>query len=382
MFPLTDMSGRVIAFSGRVFNENGGKTLGASAQAKYVNSPETEVFQKSRVLFGFAEAKQAMRQTDKAVLVEGQMDLILSHQTGVTSAVASSGTALTSEQLALIKRFTKNIVIAFDGDSAGLAAAHRGVGLALLSGMVVRIAYLPKGQDPADLVLKDPTLWRGAVDNAKHVIDFYLEMLPLEHTDPGTLRAKVSEIIIPFIAELQSPIDQGHYVGQVARLLHIREEPVWNEVKKCGVQGLPSVERKLPETPPLSRKFRIARIIEGALLWQEQEKIPSLKDIATRRARLHELFPPLAVDVKAERPPGETEKIVFEAEIRFQGVEAIDKELDELFQNLEDELIRERLTRKMEELKTAEMRGDIAAAHVVLAECQALSKKLHIKPAV
>lgn len=378
MFPLTDMSGRVIAFSGRILKEEAGKTLGASAQAKYVNSPETEVFQKSRVLFGFSQAKQEMRRRDMAVLVEGQMDLILSHQAGVACTVASSGTALTSEQLALIKRFTKNVVIAFDADSAGNIAALRGVGLALAQGMTVRIAHLPRGQDPADMALKDPQVWRATVEEAKQVIDFYLETLPLEHIDRAVLRAKVSEIVIPFIAELQSSIDQGYYVGQVAKLLGVKDEPVWEEVKKRGVQGHSSSEVQIPTAPILSRKSRLARIIEGVLLWQEQEKAPVLADLKKHRARFSELTSLLGGVEKNERPPGEAEKLIFEAEIRFQGIETPDKELEELLQNFEDELLRERLARKMEELKMAETRGDIQGAHTILAECQELSKKLHV----
>lgn len=378
MFPLTDMSGRVIAFSGRILKEEAGKTLGASAQAKYVNSPETEVFQKSRVLFGFSQAKQEMRRRDMAVLVEGQMDLILSHQAGVTCTVASSGTALTSEQIALIKRFTKNVVIAFDADSAGNTAALRGVGLALAQGMTVRMVHLPKGQDPADIALKDSALWCALVEEAKQVIDFYLETLPLEYRDHAVLRSKISEIVIPFISELQSSIDQGYYVGQVAKLLGVKDEPVWEEVKKRGVQGHAGVEAKIPTIPALSRKSRLARIIEGVLLWQEQEKTPALVDLKKHRVRFMELLPPLIGNTKAERPPGEKEKLIFEAEIRFQGIETPDKELEELLQSFEDELMREQLAHKMAAHKMAETRGDIDGAHKILVEYQELLKKLHV----
>lgn len=378
MFPLTDMSGRVIAFSGRILKEEAGKTLGASAQAKYVNSPETEVFQKSRVLFGFSQAKQEMRLKDMAVLVEGQMDLILSHQAGVTCAVASSGTALTSEQLALVKRFTKNIVIAFDADSAGLVAAHRGVGLALAQGMTVRIAHLPRGQDPADMALKNPAAWREAVDRSKQVIDFYLETLPLEYLDRAKLRTKVSEVVIPFIVELKSSIDQGHYVGQVAKLLGVREEAVWEEVKKRNPEKVQSMDVGVHTAPVLSRKSRLMRIIEGVLLWQEQEKSSPLMDIKKHRVRFANLLSLSPEVSKAEWPPGEKEKLIFEAEIRFQGIDTPDKEMEELLQNFEDEILREQLARKMEELKVAETRKDIESAHKILAECQELSKKLHL----
>lgn len=374
MFPITDSSGRVIAFSGRILKEGEGKTLGASASAKYVNSPETEVFHKSRALFGFSQARDVMRHEDACVLVEGQMDLILSHQAGVKNAVASSGTALTSEHLEMIKRFTKNVVLAFDADDAGIAAAHRAVELALSQDMSVRIARLPKGMDPADLARKDPALWVGAVKNAKQVIDLYLELLPELHTDKAELRAKVSEIIIPFVALLKSPIDQGHYVGEIAKLLSIKDEPVWDEVKKraSSIGVAREAEKLVQAIAPISRQARIARTLEGALRWQEGLTEPAIKNIPELRARFAKLL--------EGSPPGEVtsgDKLIFEAEARLHGSERIEEEIEDLLKSLEEELLREKFTAKMAELKRAEIEGDISKAEKILAECQAISKELH-----
>ncbi len=381
MFPITDNSGRVIAFSGRILSDDAGKTMGASASAKYVNSPETEVFHKSRALFGFYQAREAMRHEDSAVLVEGQMDLILSHQVGVSNAVASSGTALTLEHLALIKRFTKNVVLAFDADDAGLSAAHRAIGLALSEDMSVRIASLPRGMDPADMALKNPQEWQAAVKDARNVIDFYLELLPNLYPDKTTLRTKVSEIIVPFIAEQKSAIDQGHYVGQVARLLGIKEDPVWDEVKKkTAVAGvLRATEKLVLAVAPLSRRVRITRMIEGALLWQEESKEPAVPDIKKYRDR----FEKLSSDGSPESPPTplmqtSRDKLIFEAEARFHGNQHIETEIEGLFKNLEEEIVRERFSQKMERLKDAERMGNIEEAQKLLAECQDISKELHI----
>lgn len=376
MFPLADSSGRVVAFSGRILGSGPGKTLGASADAKYVNSPETEVFHKSRVLFGFHNAKDSMRRMDSAVLVEGQMDLILSHQVGVTNAVASSGTAFTAEHLGLIKRFTKNIILAFDADDAGLAAAHKGVLLALSQDMSVRIAKLPRGMDPADMALKDPETWKSAIANAQPVIDFYLGLLPELYKDKTTLRTKVSEVVAPFIAELKSSLDQGHYVGRVASLLGIKEEPVWDEVKKKqALSGIEKTTEKLIQSiAPLSRRARISRTIEGLLLWQEGAESSILSDIESYKkdfAELQENAPP------REEPPPKTDELIFEAEARFHGNENLEKEIKQLLRNLKEEIIRDRFTEKMEELKKAEERGDIEGAQKLLTECQTLSKELH-----
>lgn len=372
MFPITDSSGRVIAFSGRILKEEAGKTLGASASAKYVNSPETEVFHKSRALFGFSQAREAMRHEDACVLVEGQMDLIMSHQAGVTNTVASSGTALTSEHLEMIKRFTKNVVLAFDADSAGIAAAHRAVELALSQDMTVRIAHLPEGMDPADVARKDPAVWVSAVKEAKQVIDLYLELLPELHKDKAELRAKVTEIIIPFVALLKSSIDQGHYTGEIAKLLGIKEDAVWDEIKKRA--GMASLVQKVETleriATPLPRQTRIARTIEGILRWQEGLKDGTLSNISDYRARFVKLL---------ESPPevGDGEALIFEAEARLQGSERVEEELDGLLKGLEEEQLREKFSAKMAELKQAESSGDIPKAEKLLAECQVISKELH-----
>ena len=374
MFPITDSSGRVIAFSGRILKEEAGKTLGASASAKYVNSPETEVFHKSRALFGFSQARDAIRSEDSCVLVEGQMDLILSHQAGVKNAVASSGTALTSEHLEMIKRFTKNIVLAFDADDAGISAAHRAVELALSQDMSVRIARLPKGMDPADVARKDPSQWVDAVKNAKQVIDLYLELLPSLHKENSELRAKVTEVIVPFVALLKSPIDQGHYVGEIAKLLGIKEEPVWDEVKKRGTMANVAREAEKLEykNPPLSRLLRIARTIEGVLRWQEGLKENAINNIGDYRARFAKLLegsPPIDVVLG--------DAIIFEAEARLHGSERIEEELNDLLRTMNEEILQEKFTTKMAELKQAENKGDVPLAEKLLTECQSISKELH-----
>jgi DNA primase len=146
MFPISDSAGRIIGFSGRIFGED------ASPEApKYLNSPETPLFHKSRILYGFDKAKMSMRKLNCALLVEGQMDLIASHQAGWSNTVAVSGTAFTAEHAALIKRMTENIILALDPDEAGIKAAGRAARAALASGLNVKVAQLPHGLDPADL---------------------------------------------------------------------------------------------------------------------------------------------------------------------------------------------------------------------------------------
>ena len=143
MFPLFDSSGRVIGFSGRIFGPDDGKS------AKYLNSPETELFKKSEMLYGFHKAKQGIREKGYSILVEGQMDMLMSQQVGFTNTVAVSGTALTLQHLEMLRRLSERVVMSFDPDGAGVRAALRGAEMAIGLGMEVRVAELPKGEDPA-----------------------------------------------------------------------------------------------------------------------------------------------------------------------------------------------------------------------------------------
>ena len=159
MFPIADPAGRIVGFSGRIFGEK------ASPEApKYLNSPETPLFHKSRILYGFDRAKQSIRKLNCAVLVEGQVDLAASHQAGWGNTVAVSGTAFTDEHAALIRRMTDNLVIALDADQAGIKAASRAARAALALGLNVKVAQLPSGLDPADFILKEGAdAWKKAV---------------------------------------------------------------------------------------------------------------------------------------------------------------------------------------------------------------------------
>ena len=173
---------------------------------------------------------------------------------------------------------------------------------------------------------------------------------------------------------LKSPLDQGHYVGQVAKLLGMKEEPVWDEVKKhARIIGVAREAEKIEHSIiPISRLSRIARVIEGALLWQEGMKEPLLKDVLVYRsqfAKLIEESPPLQIV--------NSEELIFEAEARFHGSERLEDELKELLQSFTEEILRNQFSKKMIELKQAEEQCDIPLAEKLLVECQEISKKLH-----
>src|SRR3989344_7371788 len=189
MFPIRDSAGRVVAFTGRA--------LASDDSAKYLNSPETELYHKSEILFGMDSAKDAIRVRKFTMLVEGQLDVILAHQAGFQNAVALSGTALTERHLALMKRYSENLMLILDADPAGFKATARSAELALRNGLRVKAARLPKGKDPADIISEDSTDFARRVTNAKPIVEFFLVELAENERDPHQLLRSAEGIVVP-----------------------------------------------------------------------------------------------------------------------------------------------------------------------------------------
>ncbi|MEK7637453.1 MAG: DNA primase [Patescibacteria group bacterium] len=220
MFPISDVHGTVVGFSGRVLevliDPQG------PVPAKYINSPQTIVYDKGRVLYALDKAKQDIKRAGRAVLVEGQMDCLMSHQAGVNNAVASSGTALTADQVQLLKRFTQNLVLAFDQDAAGAQAALRGVDQALLAKMDVRIVRLSQGKDPDELIRHDLPAWQKAIVAAQPVMEYYVQEATsgrdLNKVDDKKAAVK---FLLPIIAQLGDQVEQAHYLQHLADLVRV-----------------------------------------------------------------------------------------------------------------------------------------------------------------
>ncbi|MDO8572303.1 MAG: DNA primase [bacterium] len=381
MFPIADNGGKIVGFSGRILP--GTEQGDVDKQAKYVNSPETEVFHKSKILYGFDKAKQSIRKENTAVLVEGQMDLVLSHQSGVVHTVASSGTALTKDHLILIKRLADTLVIAFDADEAGLSASKKGVDLALSLGFDVRVAEIPSGLDPADVVMKDPEGWKHSVLNARHIIDFYLKALSGKGYDMRTFRKKTSELVLPYIVKLRNTIDQAHFVSETARALHLSEEPIWEELKKLRGNELADTSYREPEekadkssqSAELGRRQNIERKILGILLWQESTSKP-LADRVGWEQQYGVIVGESTLKEKKDLPEKEKNNLIFEAEIYYQDLKELPQEIELLLANLEEEVLKEQLVIAMDELRDVEHKGDTTRSMEILKKCQEISKKL------
>lgn len=228
MFPIHNVSGKIIAFAGRTLSS-------AKNQPKYINSPETPIYNKRKVLYAMHLAKSEIRKKDNCYIVEGYTDVISLFQNGVSNVVASSGTALTAEQVRLVKRYTENITFLYDGDPAGIKAALRGLDIVLENDMNVKLVLLPEGEDPDSFITKSGSQeFQNYLDtNAKDFIYFKMDLLLEEAGDDPVKRSKLINNIIGSISKLRDPIKRSLYIRQCALRLEIDEKILIGEVNRA-----------------------------------------------------------------------------------------------------------------------------------------------------
>ncbi len=256
MFPIADSNGQTVGFTGRIFDKE-------DDSAKYVNTPQTLTYDKSRLLYGLDKAKMQIRSQDRCILMEGNMDVILSHQAGVLNAVATSGTALTDQHLKTIRRYTNNLDLCFDQDAAGQHAADRGIGLIIPAGMALRQDFDlrviliddPECKDPADFVQKYGEKWQDKAKDTKSIFDFYIETA-CRQFDPATPNGKkaIAKKVLPLIKKIASPVAQGHWIGELALRLQTKEDDLRKEMEamagadfvECGLRAT-EIKEKMVE---------------------------------------------------------------------------------------------------------------------------------------
>jgi DNA primase len=232
MFPIFDLNSQVIGFGGRVFAKKDEKEI-----AKYINTPATILYDKSRTLYGLEKAKVEVRKKDACILVEGYTDAIVSHQVGINNAVAVSGTALTPWHLKILRRYTENLDISFDMDVAGDTATKRGIDLALSQGFNVKVITLPEGKDPAELAVKSPEAWLEAVGKTKSILEFYFEST-LNKFDKTKVEGKkgISKILLPIIKKIPNRIEQTFWLQNLAKEIGAKEEDLTSEMAKVKLE--------------------------------------------------------------------------------------------------------------------------------------------------
>ncbi len=239
IFPITDVQGRVVAFGGRAMGDR---------LPKYLNSPETKLYNKSRNLFGLSFSKDAIREKGRAVLVEGYMDFIIPFQHGVKNLIASLGTSLTTQQVELLGRYTQDVVVSYDPDSAGLAATQRSLDLFLEGDFRVKVLKLPDNQDPDEFVRNaGPEAYQAGILNAEPYLDFVLDSAIKSHglLDDPKKKVQVMNTVLPYLARLPSAVERSEYVFKFARKLGIEDQQLLAETKKAARQK----KARLDEAP-------------------------------------------------------------------------------------------------------------------------------------
>jgi len=292
IFPIKDFQGRTIALAGRILPDNDKKNL-----AKYINSPETPIYHKSKSLYGIDKARSTIKKTGVAILVEGEVDMLSSYQAGVKNVIAIKGTALTEEQVRMLARIAKSLVLALDSDFAGDSAAMRGIQLAQAQGLDLKVARSGNFKDPDEFARADPDGYKQALIDAVGVWDFMIDVIcEREDISTGSGKAKASRQIVPILAQIEDKILLAHYVGVVAKRLRVPEEAVASEVGS------------------FSRKFKVDSK-------QEPSKLESNKK--PRRILLEERLVSLALQTNP--------KLLLEKEIQKLLVSPLTKKISESF---------------------------------------------------
>ena len=254
MFPIHSMSGRILGFGGRIL-------VADKKAAKYLNSPESEIYHKSKVLYGLFHAKQTIAKEDNCYLVEGYTDVIQFHQTGITNVVSSSGTALSSDQVRLINRLTNNITVLFDGDAAGIRASIRGIDLILEQGVNVKVCTFPDGEDP-DSFSKSNTLEELTEylnDNAKDFIQFKASLLVKEANNDPIKKAETIREIVNSIAKIPDQIKREIYIQECARIMDISENVLFSTLAQINKKESQEANKNYKED---QKAFQVVKNVE------------------------------------------------------------------------------------------------------------------------
>jgi len=298
MIPIRTVHGDIVGFGGRILS-------GDEKTAKYINSPQTQLYDKSAIVFGLDTAKHEIRKQDSAILVEGYLDFLAVYRSGMKNVVASSGTALTSEQLKLIKRFTHNLSFAFDMDAAGSQATRRGIELALKEGMNVRIIQLPRNEkgtplykDPDECIAKNPESWKEAVLHQVPFLDYLIrQTITPDCLRDGFAKKKAAHALLDSIRLLPDRIEQDHWIGILSQELSLSHALLWEELKKT-VKMRPTQPHQFGRDTPLSLHTRltsllaahaafiadVSEIISGGMFTDEREQ-SFIKKIDSQYAR-------------------------------------------------------------------------------------------------
>lgn len=369
IFPISDSSGRVVAYSGRIIIDDG-------KSPKYLNSPETVLYSKSKILYGLDKAKIDVRKRDYSILVEGQMDLVMSHQAGFTNTVAASGTAFTDDDgkdsaFGLLTRLSDNIVVAFDSDVAGQKAVKRIVP-AISLGMNVKIVDIKGGKDPADIIKANEKDWAKALESKKDFIDYLSSTLVDSKATPAVVAKQVREEIFPYVRAIPLDTPRFHAIKRIAEYLAISEDALWKDLQTYVRTNPPGRDASVPVAGSGSRKLERLESIERKVLGI----IYSKKYFDGAQGKINELEK-IVGDEKAKTFKALTKddlgELTLEAEITY-GDTKIEKEFTLLLLHLEEEYVKKKLELRLVDLHKAE-KAD-SATDDIMKDIDILSKRI------
>ena len=260
IFPIQDIMGRVVGLSARVSPGGDEKT------AKYINTPQAELYDKSKILYGLNLAKAEIKKRDEAILVEGNTDVIASHQAGFGNAIAVSGTAITLEQIKTIKRYTENLKMAFDMDIAGQAAAKKSARICLENDLNVRIVLLSKGKDVADIIREEKSLWEKAVAEARGIVEYFFENAFSQHDAKSpTGKKKIAQELLNVLKDIADPVEKSHWVKVLAEKLDVKEETLVEILRKAKSEANRTGEEKKETRQDIEKEKAVEKRIIGLL---------------------------------------------------------------------------------------------------------------------
>lgn len=374
MFPVFDLSSQVVGFGGRIFK--------SEDTAKYMNTPATLLYDKSRILYGLDKSKVEIRKKDFCILAEGYIDVILGHQTGFENMVATSGTALTPFQLKILKRYSENLFTAFDMDVAGDTATKRGIDLAQAQGFNIKIVVLPEDKDPADVISKNPKEFKKFIENAKAILDFYFENA-FSKADPKTPEGKkeISKVLLPVIKRIPNKIVMSFWIQKLAKKLEVKEEAVREELKKVKLEeetfGLEPEE--IIELPQKSRKELLEEnLIILALVSPSLLNSISKEDFDFFSSKISQIISCLKNEKKV--PPELSDffnYLTLKAEIEGEEEEEeIEKEFENCLKEIKFLGIKNKLDKISQEIKKAEEEKDSKSSSKLIEEFNYWTKQI------
>jgi DNA primase len=370
MFPVFDLNSQPVGFGGRVFNSDD--------PAKYVNTPNTPLYDKSRILYGLDKAKLEIRKKDACILVEGYVDAIMCSQAGYENVAAVSGTALTADQLRILKRYSDNLLTAFDMDLAGDSATKRGIELAQSLGFNIKVLVMNGGKDPADIIAQDPKDWEKVMADAKSILQFYFETT-FSKFDSKTPEGKreISKVLLPVIKVIPNKIERAYWIQLLAGKLGVREETVEEALKDVKSVQVSRISEEAPAKPTekKTRKQALAERIVSLIL-KDPDNLEFLKE--HHEAGLTPELKAVVASLRGGEKPADTQLISY-LSFKAETEEGLDckEEIQLCLREFEALDVRSRMDELLCRLREAEADGSQEKIDELIKEIHQLTSKLN-----